>query len=131
MKKNLLFVAAISVSVALASCAGGGETATEESTTPEEVVVESNTWTIDPAASSVRWEGGTAGAQVYSHFGTIGVQSGMVTTEGGVTTFKSETFNINRADFNVKYGSKSFFDDLQDKFIDDLIAMSFEVKTKA
>jgi len=55
----------------------------------------------------------------------------MLSTESGVTVFKSETFNINRADFNVKYGSKSFFDDLQDKFIDDIIAMSFEVKTKA
>ena len=55
----------------------------------------------------------------------------MLSTESGVTVFKSETFNINRADFNVKYGSKSFFDDLQDKFIDDIIAMSFEIKTKA
>lgn len=55
----------------------------------------------------------------------------MISTEGGITTFKSETFNINRADFNVKYGSKSFFDNLKDKFIDDLIEMSFEVKTKA
>jgi len=103
MKKNLLFVAAISVSVALASCAGGGETATEESTTPEEVVVESNTWTIDPAASSVRWEGGTAGAQVYSHFGTIGVQSGMVTTEGGAITagkFEIDMTSISPKDEN-------------------------------
>lgn len=54
----------------------------------------------------------------------------MISTEGGVTTFTSETFNINRADFNVKYGSKSFFDNLKDKFIDDLIEMSFVVKTK-
>ncbi|APZ46411.1 polyisoprenoid-binding protein [Polaribacter reichenbachii] len=54
-----------------------------------------------------------------------------VTTEGGVTTFKSETFNVNRADFNVKYGSKSFFDNLKDKFIDDMMELSFEVKTKA
>ena len=103
MKKNLLFVAAISVSVALASCAGGGETATEESTTPEEVVVESNTWTIDSAASSVRWEGGTAGAQVYSHFGTIGVQSGMVTTEGGAITagkFEIDMTSISPKDEN-------------------------------
>jgi polyisoprenoid-binding protein YceI len=29
-----------------------------------------------------------------------------VSTEDGVTTFKSELFNIDRADFNVKYGSK-------------------------
>ena len=49
----------------------------------------------------------------------------------GVTTVKSEPFNINRADFNVRYGSKSFFDDLKDKFIDDLVEISFEVKTKA
>lgn len=55
----------------------------------------------------------------------------MIMTEGGVTTFKSEKFMVNRADFNVKYGSKSFFDDLKDKFIDDLMEMSFEVKTKA
>lgn len=54
-----------------------------------------------------------------------------VSTENGVTTFKSETFNINRADFNVKYGSKSFFDDLKDKFIDDMMEMSFTVVTKA
>ena len=55
----------------------------------------------------------------------------MISTENGVTTFKSEVFNINRTDFNVKYGSKSFFDNLKDKFIDDMMEMSFVVKTKA
>ena len=54
-----------------------------------------------------------------------------VSTENGVTTFKSETFNINRADFNVRYGSKSFFDDLKDGFIDDMMEMSFTVVTKS
>ncbi|WP_298782545.1 YceI family protein [uncultured Polaribacter sp.] len=55
-----------------------------------------------------------------------------ISTEAGVTAFKSEIFNVNRADFNIKYKSKSFFsvDELKDKFIDDLIEMSFEVKTK-
>jgi polyisoprenoid-binding protein YceI len=52
-------------------------------------------------------------------------------TKAGVTTFKSDTFNINRTDFNVRYGSKSFFDNLKDKFIDDIMEMSFVVKTKA
>lgn len=47
----------------------------------------------------------------------------------GVITFKSETFELNRADFNVKYGSKSFFDNLKDKFINDNMEMSFEVKS--
>lgn len=48
----------------------------------------------------------------------------------GIVTFASETFNIDRADFNVKYGSKKWFDNLKDKFIDDLIELSFVVKTK-
>jgi len=49
----------------------------------------------------------------------------------GIYTFKSDTFNIDRADFNIKYKSKKFFDNLKDKFIDDLVEMSFEVKTTA
>lgn len=55
----------------------------------------------------------------------------MISTNAGITTFKSETFKINRTDYNVKYGSKSFFDNLKDKFIDDMMEMSFVVKTKA
>lgn len=46
----------------------------------------------------------------------------------GVYEFKSETFNIDRADFNVKYKSKKFFDNLKDKFVNDLVEMSFVVK---
>ncbi len=34
-------------------------------------------------------------------------------------TLTSETFQINRADFNVKYKSKSFFNDLKEKYIND------------
>ena len=34
-------------------------------------------------------------------------------------TLKSKVFQINRADFNVKFKSKSFFNDLKDKFIND------------
>ena len=55
----------------------------------------------------------------------------VVSKADGIVTFKSEAFNINRADFNVKYKSKSFFSlkELKDKAIDDLMGMSFEVKT--
>ena len=52
-----------------------------------------------------------------------------LTVVEGVSVFKSETFNINRADFNIKYKSKTFFKDLKDKFVDDLIEMSFTVST--
>ncbi|MEN8703965.1 MAG: YceI family protein [Polaribacter sp.] len=54
-----------------------------------------------------------------------------ISTIDGVTTFSSEKFMVNRAEFNVKYASKSFFNNLKDKFIDDLMEMSFVVKTKA
>jgi hypothetical protein len=55
----------------------------------------------------------------------------VLTKENELSVFTSEVFTINRADFNVKYGSKSFFDNLKDKFIDDMMEMSFVVKTKA
>ena len=54
-----------------------------------------------------------------------------IATVAGITTFKSETFTIDRTDFNVKYGSKKFFEGLKDKFINDLMEMSFSVVTKA
>tara|TARA_R110002124_G_scaffold112530_6_gene266685 strand:- start:958 stop:1647 length:690 start_codon:yes stop_codon:yes gene_type:complete len=47
----------------------------------------------------------------------------------GIYVFKSDNFNIDRADFNVKYKSKKFFDNLKDKFVNDLVELSFEVKT--
>ena len=53
-----------------------------------------------------------------------------VSTLDGVTTFKSELFNIDRADFNVKYGSKRWIEGLKDKFIDDLVEMYFTVVSK-
>ncbi len=52
-----------------------------------------------------------------------------LTEADGVYTFKSDNFNIDRSEFNIKYASKKFFDNLKDKFIDDLVEMSFEVKT--
>ncbi len=40
-------------------------------------------------------------------------------TKDGIVTLTSETFTIDRSKWNVKYGSKSFFDNLGDKFIND------------
>lgn len=54
-----------------------------------------------------------------------------ISEEDGVVTFKSETFEVNRANFNVRYGSKSFFGNLKNKFINDMMEMSFEVKVKS
>lgn len=43
---------------------------------------------------------------------------------------KSATFVIDRSQWNVKYGSKSFFGDLGDKFIENDIALSFDLTLK-
>ena len=54
-----------------------------------------------------------------------------LTEADGVYTFTSDKFNVDRTDFNIKYKSKNFIEGLKDKFIDDVMEMSFEVKTKA
>ena len=56
--------------------------------------------------------------------------SASISEDAGVTTFKSEKFMVNRANFDVRYGSKSFFGNLKNKFIDDMMEFSFEVKVK-
>ena len=47
--------------------------------------------------------------------------------ENGQLTFKSETFKIDRSKWNIRYKSKSFYDDLKDKFIDDEMEISIDV----
>ena len=47
--------------------------------------------------------------------------------DAGKLTFISETFKVDRSKWNVRYKSKSFFDDLKDKFIEDDMEISIEV----
>ena len=56
-----------------------------------------------------------------------------VNEEGNMLTLTSEMFTIDRAKWNVKFKSKSFFADLGDKFINDDIELKITVKatTKA
>lgn len=51
-----------------------------------------------------------------------------VTNEGDVLTVSSEVFTIDRSKWNVRYGSKSFFDNLKDKFINDDIELKISIK---
>ncbi|MBV7268481.1 YceI family protein [Winogradskyella luteola] len=52
--------------------------------------------------------------------------------DGDTMTLTSETFTIDRSKWNVEYGSKSFFDNLGDKFINDDIELKVNlVATKA
>ena len=58
----------------------------------------------------------------------ITIPAAMVTNDGSVI-LKSEVFTIDRTDFDIRYKSKTFFDNLKDKFINDEFELSFELKT--
>ena len=51
-----------------------------------------------------------------------------VSTEGDNFTITSDVFTIDRSKWDVKYGSKSFFDNLGDKFINDDIELKITLK---
>ncbi|MGG6230233.1 YceI family protein [Tenacibaculum sp. SDUM215027] len=53
-----------------------------------------------------------------------------VTEADDMLTFKSDVFSIDRTDFGVTYKSKKIDAALKDKFINDLMEISFEVKAK-
>lgn len=61
---------------------------------------------------------------------TIPVAAIKLDAATGKYSITSQTFTINRADWNVKYGSKSFFTGLGDKFINDDIELSFVLETR-
>ena len=50
-----------------------------------------------------------------------------VSMDGDAMTLTSETFTIDRSKWDVRYGSKSFFDNLGDKFISDDIELKINV----
>jgi len=51
-----------------------------------------------------------------------------VSSDDTTYTISSDVFTIDRSKWDVKYGSKSFFDDLGDKFINDNIELKITVK---
>ncbi|MCF2873638.1 MULTISPECIES: YceI family protein [unclassified Tenacibaculum] len=53
-----------------------------------------------------------------------------VTEADGTATFKSDVFSIDRTDFGVTYKSKKIDAALKDKFINDLMEISFDIKAK-
>ncbi|WGH74969.1 YceI family protein [Tenacibaculum tangerinum] len=53
-----------------------------------------------------------------------------VTEADGMATFKSDVFSIDRTDFGVTYKSKKIDAALKDKFINDLMDISFDIKAK-
>ena len=50
-----------------------------------------------------------------------------VTSQDNIIQVKSETFTIDRTKWGINYGSKSIFDNLGDKFIDDNMEITIDV----
>jgi polyisoprenoid-binding protein YceI len=53
-----------------------------------------------------------------------------VKADAAMVNVTTAPFNINRTDFNIKYGSKTFFDNLKDKFIDDNFTVQINLTAK-
>lgn len=53
-----------------------------------------------------------------------------VNETGDMLELSSEAFTIDRSKWEVKYGSKTFFDNLGDRFINDDIELKFSLKAK-
>ena len=53
-----------------------------------------------------------------------------ISNEGDMMTIKSEAFTIDRTKWGINYGSKSVFDNLGDKFINDDMELKIVVKAK-
>lgn len=54
----------------------------------------------------------------------------LVSKGDGMVTLTSETIKINRAEFNIKYKSKSFFNNLKEKFINDEFDLRVSIVAK-
>lgn len=50
--------------------------------------------------------------------------------KGNEVTFMSSAIKVDRTDFGIKYKSKKFFDNLKDKFVNDLFDITITIKAK-
>ncbi|QRM89645.1 YceI family protein [Lacinutrix sp. WUR7] len=53
-----------------------------------------------------------------------------ITNEGDIMTISSDAFTIDRTQWGINYGSKSVFDNLGDKFINDDMELKITIKAK-
>ncbi len=59
----------------------------------------------------------------------VGFKANIAVTDAGVTVTTPQ-FTINRTDWGIKYGSKTFFNDLKDKFIEDNMGIQINLTAK-
>lgn len=75
------FIASCDNKPAETSDSEGSENA-ETADTPAETKAEKVNYTVNTESSNIRWEGGTSGVSVYSHFGDIKLTEGSLEMEG-------------------------------------------------
>ncbi len=88
MRKTRLRLSALVIGTLMASCGGESQSRDEVSheggnhdvEAPE--MAEAASWVVKSDASNVKWTGGTSGAKVWSHFGSIPIMEGKFNTTG-------------------------------------------------
>lgn len=98
--KQFFALTAAAAAMTFASCGGSdaGHDHNGVDTVKVDTMAKEVTYTVDTAASSVRWQGNMTGLKSYSHFGTLKFNSGTVTTKGGMIT--GGTFEVNMRTIN-------------------------------
>ncbi|MBI3143206.1 MAG: YceI family protein [Bacteroidetes bacterium] len=90
--KTKFGIALMAAAFVVASCGGNkpAETATahdhEDGATHDHATATPETYAVNTESSVVRWEGGTSGVTVYSHWGHIALQSGNLEVTGDKIT---------------------------------------------
>ena len=103
---KLTVLSAAAAAVIFVSC---GPSAAEQAAAREKAVADSiaaaaskeMTYTIDPAASKVKWEGNMTGVKAYSHFGELTLTEGVLMTKGGQLTGGNFTADMKSIDPKV------------------------------
>lgn len=118
MKKSIIASAIISSALFITACGGGqteqsSEASATEGAQTEEMASEGASneemvFAVNNEESNIRWEGGTSGAKVYSHFGNISIKEGSLSVSGDQITsgnFVVDMTTIEPTDEN--YGDES------------------------
>ena len=126
MKNQVLNIfTVVALCFAVVGCKKAKEADTSEAETVAVSESTSDKYIVNIDDSSVYW---TGSKPTGSHSGIIKLESGVFKVEN--ETLTSGTFQVNRADYNIKYKSQSFFNDLKEKFINDEFDLQVTIVAK-
>jgi polyisoprenoid-binding protein YceI len=103
MKKTLLMGSVALAAFAFTACSGGSTEAKKDTEKTDKQGTEEMaeaTYSVNTDASNIRWEGSTAGIQVYSHYGDLSISEGSISAKGDMIT--SGSFTVDMTSINPK-----------------------------